>query len=52
MIDYVKLWNDLRGRIADCIADCDPEVAEQRTERDAYRTIYGLMSYLEEVAGK
>lgn len=50
MIDYVKLWNDLRSKITESIADCNVEVAEQVIEKEVYATIYGLMGYLEENA--
>lgn len=50
MIDYVKLWNDLRTKIAESIADCNPKIGEQVIEMEAYATIYGLMTILEENA--
>lgn len=50
MIDYVKLWNDLRTQLADAIADCDNEIAEQAIERETYETVCGLMDILEDNA--
>ena len=50
MIDYVALWNRAKEILAEAITDGGNEHPEQQIEKEAYKTILGLMNALEENA--